>query len=435
MQIYRSAIFHCIEDYRGVQGQYFSDGLLIIENGKVLSVGHYDEISSQFSEDILNTQVITFSNRLIIPGLIDTHIHYPQYKIIASFGKTLLQWLNEYTFVEEQKFQQETYAYEVANLFFPELLRHGTTTAMSFCTSHSESVDAFFHTAGRYGMRMLGGKVMMDSNAPDNLCDSTEDSYHQSRQLIEKWHNKGRLIYSVSPRFALTCSSKQLTLAARLMQEYDGGEHPQEGVRLQTHLNENKEEIQMTHQLYPDYDNYFDIYDKHGLAGVNSVFGHCIYGEKEEFRRLCDSGSKVALCPRSNLFLGSGLFDIQTLNAYHIDFALASDVGGGDSFSLFKVMNEAYKIAALQGYTLDSINAFYSCTLGAAKVLNLAHCLGNFEQGKEADFVVLDLQAMPLLMTRMKDEDGIDDLLFSIICLGDDRLVDEVYLLGKKVQL
>jgi guanine deaminase len=430
MQAYRSSIFHCVEKNGAIKGEYFVDGLLIIDEGRVVEVGAYQVLSSNFSKENI-AQITVLNNCLIIPGLIDTHLHYPQYKIIASFGKTLLDWLNDYTFIEEQKFNQQEYANNIAELFYSELLRNGTTTAMSFCTSHPHSVNAFFSVAHKYNMRMLGGKVMMNRNAPDGLCDTVESSYQDSKELIEKWHNKGRLLYSVSPRFAPTCCTEQLTMAAKLMQEYEGNNS--QAVRMQTHLNENIDEIEWVKSLYPEHKSYFDVYEQHQLAGEFSVFGHCIYGTDEEFKRLGETGSKVALCPSSNLFLGSGLFDLQKLEHYGVDCAIASDIGGGDSFSLFKTINEAYKICALQGYRLDSIKGLYLCTLGAAKVLNLEHCLGNFEAGKEADFVVLNLQATQLISERIATTKNIEELLFSLITLGDDRLVDEVYIYGKKV--
>ena len=289
MQFYRSSIFHCIEKNGTVKGDYYADGLLLVEDGKVVEVGDYQHLSNKFSQDELLSKTVTFDNSLIIPGLIDTHLHYPQYKIIASFGKTLLEWLNDYTFVEEQKFDQKEYANRIAELFFAELLRNGTTTAMSFCTSHPTSVDAFFNVANKYKMRMLGGKVMMNRNAPDNLCDTTASSYKDSKDLIEKWHNKGRLLYSVSPRFAPTCCTQQLTMAGRLMQEYGTTSQHKSAVRMQTHLNENVDEIQWVKELYPQHKHYFDVYEQHGLANEFSVFGHCIYGEDDEFKRIADS--------------------------------------------------------------------------------------------------------------------------------------------------
>ena len=277
---------------------------------------------------------------------------------------------------------------------------------------------------------MIAGKVMMDRNAPDELCDDIESSYADSKSLIEKWHNKGRLSYAVTPRFAPTSTEGQLIQAAKLLKEYPNTKSAK-GVLLQTHLNENSDEIAWVKELYPQSKNYFDVYDNLGLSGTNSVFGHCIHNSIDEYKRMAETNSKVALCPTSNLFLGSGLFALDELEQHGINVALASDVGGGDSFSMFDVMNQAYKICRLNDYNLDPVKAFYLTTLAAAKVLNISDCLGNFESNKEADFIVLDLKATELLTQRLKTASNINDLLFCLMSLGDDRLVSKVYILGQ----
>lgn len=425
--LYRASIFHCLENGNTVEADYYADGLLVIHKGKIVEVGHYAQLISQFSaEDPVNH----FEDSLIIPGFIDSHLHYPQYRVIASYGASLLDWLNKYTFVEEQKFNDRDYSEEVAELFLDELVKNGTTTAMTFCTSHSQSVETFFSAAQKRKLRMVAGKVMMDRNAPTGLCDDVSRSYIDSRALIEKWHNKDRLSYAITPRFAPTSTSEQLTQAARLLSEFAGSRN-NKGVLLQTHMNENSEEIAWVKELYPQCKNYFDVYDSHQLSGDHSVFGHCIHNSEDEYKRMADTNSKAVLCPTSNLFLGSGLFDLDKLNDYQITTALASDVGGGDSFSMFSVMNEAYKICKLKGRNLDPVEAFYLSTLAGAKVLNLDDCIGNFEPNKEADFVVLDLNASELIKQRLKSVNNIHDLLFCLMTLGDDRLVDQVYILGQ----
>jgi guanine deaminase len=272
----------------------------------------------------------------------------------------------------------------------------------------------------------------MDRNAPEELCDNSDDSYADSKELIEKWHNKGRMTYAVTPRFALTSSSEQLKQAAKLLDEYSE-DNGSKGVLMQTHLNENIDEIDWVKELFPDSKNYFDVYDKFNLSGTNSVFGHCIHNTDEEYQRLADSGSKVSLCPRSNLFLGSGLFEIDKLEAFGIGVALASDVGGGDSFSMFQVMNEAYKIGRLNDYNLDPVKAFYLTTLAAAKVLNMDDRIGNFDNNKEADFIVVDLKATVLIKNKLETSNNIKDILFNLMTLGDDRLIKEVYILGQNI--
>ena len=285
--LYRGSIFHCIEDGGDVEPVYFPDGLMVVSGGRIVEVGEYSKLSSRFgSQD----SIVHFKDSLIMPGFIDSHIHYPQYKVISSYGTSLLEWLNKYTFVEEQKFSDIDYAARVAELFLDELLKNGTTTAMTFCTSHKQSVDVFFNAAEKRNLRMIAGKVMMDRNAPDELCDDIEGSYADSKSLIEKWHNKGRLGYAVTPRFAPTSSEGQLIQAAKLLKEYPNTKSVK-GVLLQTHLNENSDEIDWVKELYPKSKNYFDVYDNLGLSGGNSVFGHCIHNSADEYRRMAETNS------------------------------------------------------------------------------------------------------------------------------------------------
>ncbi len=427
---FRGSIYHCIEENGSLKPIYFDDGLMVVDNksGKIIDVGNFSDLRSSW--DISNN-LIHFRDRLIMPGFVDTHVHYPQYKVIASYGTSLLEWLNKYTFVEEQRFSDAAYADQIANLFLDELIKNGTTSVMTFCTSFKQSVEAFFNAAENRNLRMAAGKVMMDRHAPDELCDNPDNSYSDSKELIEKWHNKGRLRYAVTPRFAPTSSSSQLKQAARLLNEYPSDDQTK-GVLLQTHLNENDEEIAWVNDLFPDSNSYFGVYEDHGITGNRSVFGHCIHNTEEEYQRMAKTGSKVSLCPTSNLFLGSGLFELEKLESYGIDVSLASDVGGGDSFSMFKVMNEAYKICRLNDFNLDPIKAFYLTTLGAAKVLDMNDSIGNFEVNKEADFIVIDLNATEIISQKNKIAMGVNDILFNLMTLGDDRLIDEVFILGQR---
>ena len=427
---FRGSIYHCIEENGSLKPIYFDDGLMVVDNksGKIIDVGNFSDLRSSW--DISNN-LIHFRDRLIMPGFVDTHVHYPQYKVIASYGTSLLEWLNKYTFVEEQRFSDVAYADQIANLFLDELIKNGTTSVMTFCTSFKQSAEAFFNAAENRNLRMAAGKVMMDRHAPDELCDNPDNSYSDSKELIEKWHNKGRLRYAVTPRFAPTSSSTQLNQAARLLNEYPSDDQTK-GVLLQTHLNENDEEIAWVNDLFPDSNSYFGVYEDHGITGNRSVFGHCIHNTEEEYQRMAKTGSKVSLCPTSNLFLGSGLFELEKLESYGIDVSLASDVGGGDSFSMFKVMNEAYKICRLNDFNLDPIKAFYLTTLGAAKVLDMNDSIGNFEVNKEADFIVIDLNATEIISQKNKIAMGVNDILFNLMTLGDDRLIDEVFILGQR---
>ena len=427
---FRSSIYHCVERSASLTPVYFEDGLLVvdIDSGKIIDVGNFSDIGLGYD---LSSNLIHFTDRLIMPGFVDTHVHYPQYKVIASYGASLIEWLDKYTFVEEQKFSDNDYADQIANLFLDELIKNGTTTVMTFCTSYKQSVDAFFNASEKRNLRMVAGKVMMDRNAPEELCDNSEDSYKDSKSLIENWHNKGRLRYAVTPRFALTSSKSQLEQASRLLNEFPDKDGTK-GVLLQTHLNENDEEIERVKELFPESKNYFGVYDDFGITGPNSVFGHCIHNTDEEYQKMADTESKVSLCPTSNLFLGSGLFELEKLESYGIDVSLASDVGGGDSFSMFQVMNEAYKVCRMNDFNLDPVKAFYLTTLGAAKVLNMDDCIGNFEAEKEADFIVIDLNATEIISQKNKISSNIKDTLFNLMTLGDDRLIDEVYIMGQR---
>jgi guanine deaminase len=426
MKLYRSAIFYCTEKSGVVDHSYFEDGLMLVDNGRVVDIGDYSRLIE--SVDV-GAPITQFKDSILIPGFVDSHLHYPQYNVIASYGQNLLEWLNTFTFPEEEKFSNGEYAYEVGTLFFDELIRNGTTTAMAFCTTHKLSVDAFFSISKERKMRMAGGKVLMDRNAPVGLLD-IDSAYKDSKEMIEKWHNNGRLSYAITPRFAPTSTTNQLNEAAKLLAEYPNSSNCK-GVMMQSHLNESSEEIGWVKKLYPDCRNYFDVYDSHKLTGTNSVFAHCVHNTDDEYMRMSDTGSSVSICPNSNLFLGSGLFRFDKLHEYNIKAALSSDIGGGDSFSMFNVMNQAYKVAKLNGYDMSPFEAFYLTTLGGAKVLNMDDCIGSLEKNKEADFIVLDLKATPLISNRIDRVKNLEQLLFCLMTLGDDRLVSEVYTMGE----
>jgi guanine deaminase len=400
--------------------EYIEDGLLILKLGKITALGKAADWFDFLPDGV---EFHDYSGKLIMPGFIDTHTHYPQTDIIASHGAQLLDWLEKYTFPTEAKFSDIDIANATAEFFCDELLRNGTTTAGVFATIHPESVDAIFATAQKRDMRLISGKVMMDRNAPDFLCDTAASSYEDSARLIEKWHQKGRALYAVTPRFAPTSTSDQLTMAGKLLREYDG-------LYLQTHVAENIDEVRWAAELFPERRSYLDIYEHYGLLGERSVYAHCIHLDQTDRERMSDSGAAIAFCPTSNLFLGSGLFDLDLAQENNIRVGVATDVGGGTSFSLLKTLNEAYKVSQMTGQTLTSMQAFYLATLGGAKSLYLDHCLGNLEVGKEADFVVLDLRATPLMKRRMSVSDSIEDSLFALMMLGDDRAIHATFVMG-----
>lgn len=429
MKAWRSAILHCVAD-PSVVGyesafEYFEDGLIVIQDGHISALGHFSELSDQLSSDLA---IEHHPDALIIPGFIDTHIHYPQSDMIASYGEQLLDWLNNYTFPEERKFADKDYASKVANRFLTELLRNGTTTALVFGTVHKVSVEAFFEAAEARQLRMICGKVLMDRNAPDYLTDTPETGYQESKELIEAWHNKGRLHYAITPRFAPTSTPEQLTQAGKLLGEYDD-------VYMHTHLSENVKECEWVQALFPESKNYLDVYDQHDLLSERSVFAHGIHLCEQEYQRLSETGSAIAFCPTSNLFLGSGLFDLSKAELHQVNVGMGTDVGGGTSFSMFSTLNEAYKVIQMQGKNLDPMKAFYLATLGGAKALRLENKVGNLAIGSEADFVILDKKATPLLDTRLSRATSISDILFALMILADDRAVKATYAMGQCVHL
>lgn len=405
------------------QVRYFEDGLMIVEQGKISQFGHWDELNQHLND----TDIIEhYPDQLIIPGFIDTHIHYPQTEMVGAYGEQLLSWLNTYTFPTELQFKNSHYAKGIADFFVQELLKNGTTTALVFCTVHPESVDALFEAAEALQMRLIAGKVLMDRHAPEGLCDTAELAYEESKALIEKWHGKGRALYAITPRFAPTSTPEQLTRAGQLKQEYPD-------VYVHTHLSENKDEIAWVKDLFPAQKGYLDVYHHYGLTGKRSVFAHCVHLEEDEWQCMHQTDSAIAFCPTSNLFLGSGLFPLKKTWEKQVKVGLGTDIGAGTSFSLLQTVNEAYKVQQLQGDKLSAYESFYHATLGAAKALDLDDKLGNFNVGKEADFVVLDLKATLLQRLRQSKSKSLEDALFALFTMGDDRNVEATYIYGQKV--
>lgn len=408
--------------------RYIPDGLLVIEQGRISAVGPYSTLKETYGA----IPIHHYPHRLITPGFIDAHIHYPQTGVVAAYGEQLLSWLSEYVFPAEGRFHDRAYAQGVAELFLDELLRHGTTTALVFTTIFSASVDAFFEAAERRNLRMIAGRVMMDRHAPSYLCDKAVSSFEESRELIHRWHSRGRALYAVTPRFAITSSAKQLAAAGQLLQEFPD-------VYLHTHLSESAAEVAQVSELFPHCRDYLQVYEQAGLVTDRSVFAHGVQLAPSEFERLSAAQSAIAFCPTSNLFLGSGLFPLhQAITPEHpVKLGLGTDIGAGTSFSLLRTAGEAYKVAQLQGQTLSPFQAIFLATLGGARALNLDHVLGNFEVGKEADVVVLNSRATPLMSFRNSEWpttlEQLSDRLFSLMILGDDRAVEATYIMGERL--
>ena len=422
---YRASIFHFLKD-PGLENdvsatEYFEDGILLVDNGLVVKIGPADNLLKQLPEEI---PIKDYTGKLIIPGLIDAHIHYPQTDMIASYGEQLLEWLNKYTFPTEGKFEDQDYAEDVAEFFIDELLRNGTTTALVLATIHPGSVNAIFEASRSRGMRMLAGKVMMDRNAPDYLLDTPESAYRDSKDLLEKWHKVDRLLYAITPRFAPTSTDEQLQQAANLAKAYPDA-------YVHTHVAENKKEVQWVAELFPWSRSYLDVYDHFGLLRERSVYAHCIHLDEQDRKRMALSGATAAFCPTSNTFLGSGLFNCVSAREQGIRVAVATDVGAGTSFGMLQTLSEAYKVQQLTGHKISPFRALFLATLGNAQALYLDDRIGNFLPGKEADFIVLDDKATPLIKRRMAFTNEIEEKIFVFIMLGDDRVINATYIMGE----
>jgi guanine deaminase len=398
---------------------------VLVEDGRIAALGEGRDLLKGLPT---GTPVDDHTGHLILPGLVDAHIHFPQTQVIASYGAQLLEWLQKYTFVEEQKFGDPAHAKRVACFFLDELLRNGTTTAVVYCSVHPESAEAFFAESARRNTRMIAGKVMMDRGAPDGLLDTPERGYAESKALIERWHGHSRQLYAISPRFALTSTEAQLEAAGALAKE-------DPDAYVQTHLCENHDEIATARRLFPSASSYTDIYDRFGLLGPRSLLGHCIHLEDEEVERLAATGSIAVFCPTSNLFIGSGLFDMARLRNPRrpVRVGLATDVGGGTSYSMLRTAAEAYKVLQLRGQNLTALQVFYLMTLGNAKALGLEERIGTLEVGSEADVVVLDSRATPAMAHRMETARDLAEELFVLVTLGDDRTVRATYVAGHPV--
>ncbi|MEP7067959.1 MAG: guanine deaminase, partial [Usitatibacter sp.] len=382
MRAYRASILHFRDD-PGIEAaagsfEHFDDGLLVVADGRVVRVGPAEPLLAALPRE---TRVVDRRGALILPGFVDAHVHYAQTDVIASPGRNLLHWLEHYTFPEEARFAQRAHAAEVAEFFLGELLRNGTTTAMVFGTVHRASADAFFEAAGRRGLRMVAGQVMMDRHCPEGFQDTPDGVRRDVRELVERWDGNGRLHYAITPRFAVTSSEAQLRLVGELARAYPNA-------FVHSHLAENLDEVAWVRSLFPARRSYLDVYDHFGLLRERAVYAHCLHLDAPDRRRMAASGAAAAFCPTSNLFLGSGLFDIQAADAAGMPFAIGTDVGAGTSFSMLRTLAEAYKVAQLQGQPFSALRGFYLATLGGARALRLDQQIGSFVTGREADFIV-----------------------------------------------
>ncbi|MCK5932721.1 MAG: guanine deaminase [Fulvimarina manganoxydans] len=399
---------------------YIEDGALLVRDGVIARRGSFAEVE-RIAPD---APVADHRPHLMMAGFIDTHIHFPQVQVIASWGAQLLDWLNSYTFPEETRFADPAHARRMASAFFDQLIAHGTTTAVAFCSVHRTSAEAFFAEAARRGMAMLGGKVLMDRGAPDALRDTPQSAYDDTSALIAEWHGKGRARYVISPRFAITSTPEQMEMAGALARE-----NPD--CSIQTHLSENRDEIAYTLSLYPEARDYLDVYERYGLVRENSLLGHAIHLEPREIDVLAETGAHPVFCPTSNLFLGSGLFDHAGLKARGIESGIATDVGAGTSYSMLQTLSEGYKILQLNGKALHPLQAFDWATRSNATVLGMADRIGTLDEGSDADIVILNSRATEAMALRMERAETLAQELFVLQVMGDDRAIDEVYVKGR----
>lgn len=405
----------------GAGVSYLEDAVLVMSDGRIRSCMPAGAFAAR-GGDLERCEHLP--GALMMPGFIDAHVHAPQLNVMASYGEQLLDWLQNYTFPEECRFADPTYAARESARFLDALLAHGTTSALVFATVHEVAAEALFEAAEARNLRLIAGKVLTDRNVPAGLDESLDDGMAASARLIERWHGRGRLSYALTPRFAITSTADQLARVGELM-----GARPD--LYLQTHLSENPQEIEETLELFPQAEDYVDVYDRHGLCGPRSVFAHGIHLSEREVNRLAECGSRIAFCPTSNLFLGSGLLDLRRLERHGVPLALATDVGGGTSLSLLRTMGEGYKVLQLQGHSWHPLEAFYLATLGNARALQIDHHVGSLEPGKEADVVILEPGRLPLLAERLASCRTITERLFALMTLGDERLVARSYVAGR----
>jgi guanine deaminase len=425
MQAYRASILR----FQSTQAVFDADGMLVADDaGKIADVGSYATVQARHPH-LVPTH---WPGHIIAPGFVDMHVHYPQIDVIGSPADGLLPWLEHYTFPEEKCFAEPEYAAQAATFFIAELLRNGVTTALAFATSHVASVNALFEAARHNGMRLVTGKCLQDRNCPEGVRDETEQSLIDTEALIKRWHGQGRLGYAITPRFAPACSDAQLLGAGALAAQYPD-------VWIQSHVAENLDEIAWAQQLFPKSRSYLAVYDDFGLLRARSVYAHCIHLDDTDRALMRRSGAVAAVCPTSNLFLGSGFFDYAAADGAGFGYGLASDVGGGTSFSPFKTMLAAYTVARAsartggvpkQAVTLSPQHLWWQHTAGAAQALGLDDAVGNLAVGYEADFVVLNPQATPLLARRAARAQSLDELLFAMIVLGDERVIAYTHIAG-----
>ncbi|MEM0912344.1 MAG: guanine deaminase [Pseudomonadota bacterium] len=428
LSLYRASILHFDKATQQPEKDvcFYCDGALVVQDKKIIDIGEYEVLSTRFPQSVC----IDYRGKLIIPGLIDSHLHFPQTEMIAKYGSQLLDWLENYTFPTEQKFQDAEYCNAIAQRFLAQLINNGTTTAFVYASVHKTSVDALFECASALNMGIVTGKVCMDRHCPDYLQDTPQSAQKDSQALIDKWHENDRNLYALTPRFAPTSSPEQLAALGELAQQYPN-------VFIQTHLSENHGEIEWVKQLFPKQKSYLDVYDHYHMVHDKSLFGHCLHLHEHEWERLADAGATAVFCPTSNLFLGSGLFCIEKAYDYNVNMSLATDVGAGTSFNMLSTYGEAYKVGQLQHTKFSIFEGLYMMTQGPSSYYGLENEIGNLNPGSYADFIVINPHFDHLSNLRCQSieaSEDAEDLLFALSFIGDDRAVEATYIAGVNVK-
>ena len=426
MKILKGRIFSFLRKPENINdaGSYIyleKGGVAFDDKGIIIEVDDYSKVSKKYE----NTETIDFGSKIILPGFIDLHNHFPQTQVIASYGTKLLEWLNKYTFPNESLFVDDKHCERESKIFLNLLNDNGITTSVSFGSVHPSSVEYLFQEAHRRNMCLIAGNVLMDRNAPDTVLEKADKSYVSSKEIIGKWHNVSRCKYAVTPRFAITSTPALMEVAQSLCAENNS-------CYVQTHLSENIDEIKSTLELFPDQKDYLSIYDKYDLLSNKTLLAHSIHLEKNEIERIKETKSIAVHCPTSNLFLGSGLFKFRELEEKGVKTAIATDVGGGTSFSMLRTLDEAYKIQQLKNYSLNPLASYFWSTMGNAECLGLKDQIGSIKTGNFADLIILDSQSTSLMRHRMERCNTIEEELFILQTLGDDRAIDSVFVAGKK---
>ena len=403
---------------------YLEKGAVVCDDkGVIVEVNDYSKLNKKYK----SAKTEDFGSKIICPGFIDLHNHFPQTQVIASYGTKLLEWLNKYTFPNESLFFDKNHCERESKMFLDLLNSNGITTSVSFGSVHTSSVEYLFREAHNRNMCLIAGNVLMDRHAPDTVLEKADKSYLNSKEIISRWHNVSRCKYAITPRFAITSTPELLEVSQSLYAEHNS-------CYVQTHLSENIDEIKTTLNLFPDYNNYLAIYDKYKLLSNKTLLAHSIHLEKNEIERIKETKSVAVHCPTSNLFLGSGLFKYRELEENGVRTAIATDVGGGTSFSMLRTLDEAYKIQQLENYSLNPLSSYFWSTMGNAECLGLQNQIGSIKTGSYADLIVLNSESTSLMRHRMEKCRTIEEELFILQTLGDDRAIDAVFIAGKKIK-